>query len=494
MNKNKIIIFLSLLSLLISFNQSFAQDEEPVQFPKEIQSLIDGNPENVTADQLKKMLPMSITLDYTPNPVSATSPVKVTAQAVSSTGSNGINYRWFLDGQEKKSSNSVFEFNMNEDLVRQDLRCGDYREVKAEATNTNTKEKTITTLKIPIGLDLSFNKRAIGVADQNNPNTIDFNLNKTDISSESIALQVPDIFLKPTSSQNQFRYSDIVQVEAVDLRNTYNNQGCNTVANYTDLDSYLNSLVYQWTYNGTSQQGKSGKGQKFKTASFVINTLPAQTIQNDLAACNASQAQNNNLVGLTITDSSGKTLATKEESLNVIAPQINIKPICGAFGKDIQCITLNSTNLKSSYGIAQSYQLNTNQEVNFRASLGNFQPSQKLDIIWKVDGQEIDNKTVENPNTPYFTSPNIKMGNQIKIVEVTAINQVYNSNQTENATQKIILTPSQERAQIATTGTLGSLQKFLPNNFRNFYNFIAAAGLLGIIILLITIKEKKKNG
>ncbi len=494
MNKNKIIIFLGLLLLLIGFNQSFAQEEGEFVVPDEFKKIINIDPNNITGKDIISIMPLSVTLDYSPQPVSATSPVKVTAQVISSTKSDGVSFRWFLDGQEKKASNSVFQFNMNEGLVNQDLRCGDYREVKVEAINSNTKEKAISILKIPIGLNLSFNKRSIGVADQNNPNTINFNLYKADISTDSIALQVPDIFLKPTSTQNQFRFSDIVQVEAIDLRNTYNNQACGSTSSYTNLDSYLNSLTYQWSYNGTSQQGKSGKGENFKKASFVISTLPSQLIQNDLASCGASESQNINIVGLTITDSYGKVLAQKEESLDVIAPQINVKPICGAFGKNIQCVNINSTNLKSSYGVSQSYQLNPNQEINLQASLGSFQPSQKLDITWKVNNQEIDNKIVEDPNTPYFTSPSIKMGSQIQIVEVSVINSVYNSNQTENASQKIVLTPSQERAQVSTAGTLGSLQKFLPKNFKSLYNYIAVAGLLGIIILLITIKEKKKNG
>lgn len=494
MFNNKIIIILIFLSFLTSLNFALAQDETvDLQIPAPYDKAININPQNITPNDLKNLFPLSVSLDYNPKPILSSDTVKVDAQVQSSSGLDGISYSWFLDGKRVKGDTSILEFNMNENLINKDLRCGDFREVKVEITNNITKEKTASIIKIPIGLDLSFAKKSIGQADLGNPNTIDFNLSNSNIPVTSIILAEPDIFLAQ-SSQNQFRSGDIVEVTAVDLKNTYNNKACTTSANYTNYDSFLNSLSFEWALDGDIQKSQNGQGAQFNKAYFIIDTLPAQTMQNDAVNCGFQNYIGNSQVTLTIKGSSGNVIAQKEEPLNVIAPQVNLKPICGAYGKNIQCLNLNSTNLLSYTDATPTYQLTPGQQMNLQASLSNFSPSQQLDISWKVNGQVIDTKSISEPNTTFYTSPNITMANEVQNIEVEVTNHIFNSNETELASQKTVVTPNPVRGENLASGAIGSLQKFLPNSFKNLYNFVAVASVVGIIILLISLTEKKKNG
>ncbi len=494
--KNKILFIFLGTFLLISFNIAIAQDESielPEEYKKMLDSAKDKNLEDLNPEKMvEDLLPMDVNLSYSPMPVLADKPVQVTAQVISSAGSQELTYRWFLDGKEQNEKSSSFQFNMKNGLVQKELRCGDTREVKAEVTNKATNKKALGNIKIPVGLNLNFSKQTIAAGDLNNPESYNFNLHNANIPYQNIILPSPDIFLSISSQQEQFRYGDIVEIGAINFRDNYDNKACNT-SDYTSYDEFVGSLNFKWTFNDIEQQGKNGPGEGFQRAYFLLNSQPTRTVQNNVTACanpDSAVMQGIDKVKLEILNIDGNLLASQEEYLPVTAPSINLESNCEASGKNIQCLKLNTTNVKQST-IIPSYQLNPGQETAFQAILGNFQPSERFEIVWKSNNEIIYEQTIEEPYSKTITSPIIKMPNQESVIAIDIISYPYNSKNTEQASQKLTLTPDQKRGQ--STSMTGSLKRFLPNSFKNFTNFIFVIGIIGIVIAVITYKERRKQ-
>ena len=499
---NKIIILLISILFFSFFNINFsiAQDEfEDIKknMPDVPDAIKDINKKlkdfkKIDQDTIKDFLPTQANLSYAPRPIVIGQPVKVTAQTIGDYGPEDLTYKWYLDNKKQAADGPAFEFNMQDGLIRKNLRCGDYREVKIEVVNHKTDEKVIAAKKIPIGLDLNFSKRTIGSADFNNPQTADFNLSTAEVSAQNIILQVPDIFLQSFTAQEEFRYGDIVEVAPIDLRNTYDNKACNKGA-YTTYDEFIKNLGFKWYINDMRQETKSGQGPNFQTAEFLITSTPSQSFDNDTANCGSPTSAINEgqeKVRLEIFSQEGEILASKDEYLKVIAPSINLEPICDAYGKNIKCLNLNSTNTRKPDNII-SYQLNPEQEIAFRASLVNFQASEKIEIIWKQNNQAIYNQTINDPNSTTYISPLVKMINKKINVTVEITSYPYSSTNPETTTQQIVITPTQEIGP--STNITGSLKELFPDNFKKLFNFVLAIGLLGIALLIITIREKKKQ-
>jgi len=491
---NKISLIIVAIACLFLFSFSLAQTDYGIpQLPKEAQEFQDSLKDfdgEIDEDTIKKMFPTTVNLSFTPNPVSLGNPVEVSSQVIGDYDQESeLSFKWFLDGKQQNSKAPTFKFNMQDGLARGDLRCGDSREVKVEVTNHKIDDKATGITKIPISLDLNFAKTVIGVANFNNPQASNYNLSTVNVPVQDITLQVPDIFRK-TIPQGIFRYGDIVEVTPIDLKNTYDNKACDG-GSFEDFEAYAKTLGFQWSFNGVSQETKSGKGTSFQKANFVMASPATQVISNDSGTCGTALNQSQDQVALEIFDANGALVAQKQEYLQVTASSIKLEPVCGAYGKDIQCLNVNTTNNKQADGSILSYQLNPGDETSIQANLSSFQPSEKLDIIWKQNSNIISQETIDEPNTTVYTSPIIKMGNEKTDITIEITNYPYSKATPETTTQAIIITPSE--VSTAPANITGSLKRFLPNSFTNIINFVFVIGLIGIALLIINLRERQKR-
>jgi len=484
-------------------------------------------PEGKNIIQVGQGLPLQIEFGYTPYPTpfdteEITMKALVKSLSVSDESINFF-YKWFLDGKPQASKEKTPQgeivsgegenksgFNKNVFKFKPSKKACESYLVGLEIINLDTKQTAYQEVEVPLTASLDFKKKVIGNTDLHTEKTSYFNLKEgAGVSVKELLLSAEDKFkeeINKASEQKEergFRKGDVIEV-SINEEKFENSLGL--CPGNKDFKKYLESLTYNWKFNGISQNWQSGKGIKFSSAYFILRSEPRMEYKGGNDPSSLIEVANNDTIRLEIIDENGKLIAARTEAFKIIPPYIKwevkekkgkrISPEPPKGEKEEKC-----DEQGCSEPDVPIYYVKPGTQLIITAKLHHFRPSKPLEeeggfrYKWRRNG--IDIKPESEPTEAVESSIEIKVGEQnekkienekIELVVENIVDQIESgiTPDKEKAESSIVITTKEPSAEKKETksGPVASLEKFIPNYFKNIFNLAITSGILFLVALL----------
>jgi hypothetical protein len=434
-------------------------------------------------------LPLNMATASQPSPVYPGEVAEVTAEAVQLAQLKGLNlfYRWFLDGILQKSDEETKEVRAGEGAGEPQSGYGkktfrfpvtkqacDQHIVTAEVTEKNTGKMNTNNIPITVGFPTVFKIEVLGNIDLKSEAAQEINQRTGSRTKVSDILLPGDRMRGEISPEVGFRQGDAFRVTVNNLE-----QGWTSLCGGANFQEFLDDLTFRWNYAGVEQESKSGKGENFSQAEFIIKRASRNPRQGSGSPVGSQADTSGDYVNLEITNNVGEVISRTREDIRVIPPYIDLQ---------VEGADLATSDVSTSQ---PQYMAAPGANVKVTATLHYLRPSAGINYTWERNGQtanELKNTDVI-VGTYSFRAGFDAEGKPTNAAEERISLEVENKVNSSNVNEKEY-TDNNVVIKIATpTGTTGAaigaaLQKFVPEYFKNVFNLALGAGLMSMVLLL----------
>lgn len=426
-------------------------------------------------------------MGYSPAPVLPGDTVQVVSESTMLGQYKGLDllFRWFLDGEvyddttaddvaaESGFGKKTFQFKADKPA------CHTYT-VGLEVTEQKTRKISYNEMEVRMGFQPTLYKTILGNADLTQKAAQDYNQRVgTEATWESLVLTGNDNQRTGVSPDKGYRKGDIVMVTVNDLEEDYNSECSDDT-----FEEYAAGLGYRWNYTRKEQETKSGEGENYRSAVFIVNGDPRTSEGASGEPADSLLEDSNEFVSIEISDSNGNVIAREKEDMKTIAPYVNFDVIGAEQGTSRE-----DTN-------KPIFQAAPGTEITISANLGYFRPSQGFTYVWKRNGEIVSEMmdTDVTESTYTFNAGVSADGKTLDITKDVISVEVVNDISGSGGAAQTVTESAEQSTEIEIVSGLGEggvdiaggfLKRFIPNYYRNVFNLSLAAAATCIAVILV---------